>query len=51
MLRQEQFAKYVDAENPDFRNFDDEDAEVDVRRINPFISCSLCAGSYLSKIY
>ena len=45
MLRQQQFAKFVDDANPDFANFDDKGAEIDVSSINPFICCSICAGN------
>ena len=36
MLSQAQFSKYIDVENPDYGNFDDKNAEVDVRKNKPF---------------
>ena len=47
MLKQEHFAIHIDADNPDFRNFDDEDAEINIENINPFLSCILCKGSFV----
>ena len=45
MLSQAQFSKYIDVENPDYGNFDDKNAEVDVKKTNPFITCPLCSGN------
>ena len=47
MFKQEQFAIHIDADNPDYKNFDDEDTEINIGNINPFISCILCKGSYV----
>ena len=46
MLSQAQFSKYIDVENPDYGNFDDKNAEVDVKKTNPFITCPLCSGNF-----
>ena len=47
MLNQAKFAKCIDAENPDYRNFDDKNAEVDVKKTNPLITCPLCSGNFV----